>query len=218
MSKLVHKGAEEARNQLPGLLEAAEKGRSTIITRRGRAVAALVPMESFQGGGRQQSLLELAGSGDRFWSYEQSPREPQCEGQLSLAELPAHALLLLDSPPLITFLQGRPATSSLRPVFEAHARGQLRFGVTTIAIADVLAGPIAAADEHLTARYRAIFESWLVVDLSTDIAERAARLRAALQLTQPDSVLVASAIAVNAGALVTFNSELARICSLRVLP
>ena len=33
---MLRKGAEEARNQLPDLLEAAEKGRSTIITRHGR--------------------------------------------------------------------------------------------------------------------------------------------------------------------------------------
>jgi prevent-host-death family protein len=40
------KGAEEARNQLPDLLEAAERGRSTIITKHGRPVAALVPIEA----------------------------------------------------------------------------------------------------------------------------------------------------------------------------
>ena len=38
------KGAEEARNELPDLLAAAEKGRATIITRHGRPVAALVPI------------------------------------------------------------------------------------------------------------------------------------------------------------------------------
>ena len=43
---ILRKGAEEARNQLPDLLEAAEKGRSTIITRHGRPVAALVPIEA----------------------------------------------------------------------------------------------------------------------------------------------------------------------------
>jgi antitoxin (DNA-binding transcriptional repressor) of toxin-antitoxin stability system len=40
MGKELRKGAEEARNQLPDLLAAAEKGRSTIITRHGRPVAA----------------------------------------------------------------------------------------------------------------------------------------------------------------------------------
>ena len=43
---ILRKGAEEARNQLPDLLDAAEKGRSTIITRHGRPVAALVPIEA----------------------------------------------------------------------------------------------------------------------------------------------------------------------------
>jgi prevent-host-death family protein len=46
MAKVEHKGAEEARNQLPELLDAAAEGRSTIITRRGRPIAALVPLET----------------------------------------------------------------------------------------------------------------------------------------------------------------------------
>ena len=61
------KGAEEARSQLPALLEAAGKGRATIITRHGRPVAALVPMADFLEGGRQQPLLPLAGSGRGLW-------------------------------------------------------------------------------------------------------------------------------------------------------
>ena len=47
VNPILSKGAEEARNQLPDLLEAAEKGRSTIITRHGRPVAALVPIEAY---------------------------------------------------------------------------------------------------------------------------------------------------------------------------
>jgi prevent-host-death family protein len=50
---ILRKGAEEARNQLPDLLEAAEKGRSTIITRHGRPVAALVPIEAYGAAIRQ---------------------------------------------------------------------------------------------------------------------------------------------------------------------
>ena len=40
---MLRKGAEEARNELPNLLAAAEKGRPTIITRHGKPVARLVP-------------------------------------------------------------------------------------------------------------------------------------------------------------------------------
>ena len=61
------KGAEEARNQLPDLLEAAEKGRSTIITRHGRPIAALVPIEAYGAAMRQQPLTPVEGSGRRLW-------------------------------------------------------------------------------------------------------------------------------------------------------
>ncbi|MBL8537239.1 MAG: type II toxin-antitoxin system Phd/YefM family antitoxin [Hyphomonadaceae bacterium] len=67
MSKIDHKGAEEARNQLPDLLEAAVRGRSTIITRRGKAVAALVPLEELSSQGRQKNALRLIGSGKGLW-------------------------------------------------------------------------------------------------------------------------------------------------------
>jgi prevent-host-death family protein len=67
MSKVVRKGAEEARNQLPDLLEAAEKGHSTLITRHGRPVAALVPLDAYAASGRQQPLVPLEGSGRGLW-------------------------------------------------------------------------------------------------------------------------------------------------------
>ena len=64
------KGAEEARNQLPELLEAAEKGRSTIITRHGRPVAALVPIEVSRATMRQQPLTPVEGSGRGLWGRD----------------------------------------------------------------------------------------------------------------------------------------------------
>jgi len=62
MDRTLKKGAEEARNQLPDLLEAAEKGRSTVITRHGRPVAALVPLKEYQHAGRQGALSALKGA------------------------------------------------------------------------------------------------------------------------------------------------------------
>ena len=64
---MMRKGAEEARNQLPDLLEAAEKGRSTVITRHGRPIAALVPIEALGAALRQEPLLTLEGSGRGLW-------------------------------------------------------------------------------------------------------------------------------------------------------
>ena len=70
MAKIERKGVEEARNQLPKLIEAAESGRATVITRRGRAVAALVPLDEYDAKRRQQSLLSVAGSGRGLWGAD----------------------------------------------------------------------------------------------------------------------------------------------------
>jgi prevent-host-death family protein len=67
MSGVKRKGTEEARNQMPALLKAAEKGTSTIITRHGRPIAAIVPLEQFAAGGEQKPLLPLKGTGRGLW-------------------------------------------------------------------------------------------------------------------------------------------------------
>jgi prevent-host-death family protein len=61
---MIHKGAEEARNHIPHLLDAAEKGESTIISKHGRPVAVLTPIGAYSG--RQEPLSPGAGSG-RGW-------------------------------------------------------------------------------------------------------------------------------------------------------
>jgi len=59
-------GAEKAREQLPAILDAAAAGKTTLITRRGHAVAAVVPAD--QARTRQAaSLLALAGTGRGLW-------------------------------------------------------------------------------------------------------------------------------------------------------
>lgn len=70
MSETQSKGAEEARNQLPDLLDAAEKGHSTVITRHGRPVAALVPISTFETIVHQKSILPLKGSGRGLWGKD----------------------------------------------------------------------------------------------------------------------------------------------------
>jgi prevent-host-death family protein len=65
-----HRGAEEARNRLPELLDAAENGQSTIITRRGRPVAALVPITALGAATAQQPLTPWQGSGRGLWGKD----------------------------------------------------------------------------------------------------------------------------------------------------
>jgi len=67
------------------------------------------------------------------------------------------------------------------------------------------------------ARPRHTPESWRRVALDVDIAESAARLRASLRLGLADAVQAASALAINAAALVTYDRDFSRLRSLRVL-
>lgn len=65
-AKTESKGAEEARQQLPAILAAAVAGRTTVITRHGRTVAAVVPAAAIATD-KPVSLLDLAGSGRGLW-------------------------------------------------------------------------------------------------------------------------------------------------------
>jgi predicted nucleic acid-binding protein len=137
---------------------------------------------------------------------------------LEFGDLPEEALLLVDSPPIIYVLEDHPHFGPrFAPLFAAHAAGRLRFAVTTIAVAEVLVGPLRVGDDALAQGYRAIFESWQPVALDLEIAASAARLRASLRLGLADAVQAASALAINAAALVTHDGDFSRLRSLRII-
>jgi len=139
-------------------------------------------------------------------------------GTLSLAGLPESALLLVDSPPIIYFVEGHERLRPhFKPLFEAQAAGRVRFAVTPITIAEMLTGPLKFGDEALARRYRAVLDSWDIVTLNADIAESAARLRATLGLKLADALQVASALAINAAAFVTHDRDFSRVRYLRVI-
>jgi predicted nucleic acid-binding protein len=139
-------------------------------------------------------------------------------GPLDLTALSEGALVLIDAAPIIYVLEGHPRLGPrFQPLFDRHAAGHIAFAVTTTTIAEVLTGPFGAGEEALAKRYRAVMESWQVIDLSADIAESAARLRASLKLKLPDAIQAASAIAVNADALATHDRDFSKVKTLAVL-
>jgi prevent-host-death family protein len=60
-------GAEQARTRLPELLERAHHGTPTVITKRGKPYAILVPAAEVRRGPRRVSVLGLKGSGKGLW-------------------------------------------------------------------------------------------------------------------------------------------------------
>jgi predicted nucleic acid-binding protein len=137
---------------------------------------------------------------------------------LGLSGLPRGALLLVDAAPIIYVLEANPTYAQrFQPLFEKQAAGEFAFAVATTTIAEVLTGPLGAGEEALAKRYRAVMESWQVVELTADIAESAARLRASLKLKLADAVQLASAIAINADALVTHDRAFSKIKAMKIL-
>jgi predicted nucleic acid-binding protein len=134
------------------------------------------------------------------------------------AALPSGSLVLVDSAPIIYLLEYHPRLAArFRPIFDRQAAGEIVFAVTTIAMAEVLAGPLGVGQEVLAKRYRNVMESWHVVPLSADIAESAARLRGNLKLKLADAVQVASALAIGADALLAHDRDFSAVKALRVL-
>lgn len=137
---------------------------------------------------------------------------------LNAVSLADGALVLVDTAPIIFTLEGhRTLAARFAPLFRRHEAGEIALAVTTVTIAEVLAGPLKAGEEALARRYRAALEAWLVVDFTADIAESAARLRGRYGLKLPDAVQLASALAINADALVTHDRDFGRVTGIRVL-
>jgi predicted nucleic acid-binding protein len=139
-------------------------------------------------------------------------------GPLNIDGLPDQSLLLIDTAPIVYVLEKHPSLAArFEPLFEAHMAGRFRFAVTTVTIAEVLTGPLQRGEEGLARRYRAALQSWQVVGLDADIAESVARLRASARLKLPDAVQAATALAINADGLVTYDRDFARVRGLNVI-
>lgn len=137
---------------------------------------------------------------------------------LDLGGVPEGAVLLVDTAPIIYVLESRSTLSArFERVFELQEQGRVSLAVTTVTVAEVLTGPLSAGEEALARRYRAVLDTWHVVDLTAEIAEQAARLRARLKLKLPDAVQLASALAINAHALVTHDRDFGKVRGLRIL-
>ena len=136
----------------------------------------------------------------------------------SIATLPTGARVLVDSAPIIYLLDGDERLAPrFRPLFERHQAGELALAISTITIAEVLAGPLSRNEESLARRCLAILTGWEVVPVDPEIAESAARVRVRYRLKLPDAIQVASALAIGADALVTDDRAFGRIRGLPII-
>jgi predicted nucleic acid-binding protein len=138
-----------------------------------------------------------------------------------LAGLGEHPVLVVDTAPIIYWLEGHPRFAErFAAVFQAAESGAAAIVISAVTLAEVLAGPLRAGNELLTAQYReALTRSpgWQVMPVDVDVAVEAARIRAAYRLRLPDAIQVATAVRAGAAALVTHDRALRRVRGLRVV-
>ena len=133
-------------------------------------------------------------------------------------DLKTNDLVVVDSAPLIYFLDGHPTFSNLFDgLFEAYDAGELRIAISTIAIAEVLAGPFKNGQDVLAKRYEKALVSFDVIPVTQDIAVSASRLRISCKLKLMDALQAATALEIGAQALVTHDRDFSRLEGLTVL-
>ena len=133
-------------------------------------------------------------------------------------QLKVSDLVLVDSAPLIYLLDDH---AEFLPMFEglfmAYEAGHLRIAVSTIAIAEVLAGPFKNGQDVLAKRYEKALSTFEVIPVTQDIAVSASRLRISCKLKLMDALQAATALEVGAQALVTHDRDFSRFSGLTVL-
>ncbi len=134
------------------------------------------------------------------------------------AALPAGALLLVDSAPLIYHLEGNAQFAPrFNGLFEAAAAGRVSIAITTITLAEVVAGPYRHGRDALAKQMEAALAEHAIHPLSATIAVEAARLRHRYRLRLPDAIQLATALEINAYALVTHDRDFSGVEDVRIL-
>jgi len=138
-----------------------------------------------------------------------------------LGELPSNARVTVDSAPIICFLEDHPKLAArFAPVFDAAARGALSIFVSTITVAEVVAGPLKAGNEILAAQYCEALrgsKNWEIIPVTEEIAILAARIRAIRNLRLPDAIQVATAVATGSLALVTHDIDFSKVREIKII-
>jgi predicted nucleic acid-binding protein len=115
----------------------------------------------------------------------------------------------LDTAPLIYFIEENPThLEATKLFFEAMERNEFTVVTSTITLLEVLVHPLRNNNKALASEYRDILlnSKLLTVEVSSSIAEQAARLRAVHNIRTPDAIQLSAAL--NAGATHFFTNDI----------
>lgn len=113
-----------------------------------------------------------------------------------------HAKVYLDTSIFIYFLEQHPVYhESCDVVFGRLEGGRIQAATSTLTLMEVLVQPYRLNKEELVLKYYSLFTTYprlQWIELSREIADRAAKLRADYRLKTPDAIHLASALSCGA--------------------
>jgi predicted nucleic acid-binding protein len=115
----------------------------------------------------------------------------------------------LDTAPLIYFIEENPAyIETVKLFFEAMDRGDFLVVTSTVTLLEVLVHPLRSNNRELATEYRDILlnSKLMTLEVSNDIAEQAAQLRAGHNIRTPDAIQISTAL--NAGPTHFFTNDI----------
>ena len=126
-------------------------------------------------------------------------------------------IVALDTAPLIYFTESTPLFSEqVQPFFEALERAEFKVITSTLTITEALVKPIRLGQLDKIALFKEVLARHIdIVSVTAQIAELAARLRAAHNLQTPDAIQIATALDRKADFFLTNDSKLSRLPSLK---
>jgi predicted nucleic acid-binding protein len=137
-------------------------------------------------------------------------------------ELVQISTLFIDTAPIIYYIEAHPHFGPLvKVVVDAFQSGSIRAFSSVITLAEVLPKPIQKGHEELAARFTEFLRrgrNFTLVEISTEIAEKAGRLRGEYPVLRAlDALQLATAIQIQANAFLTNDTKLKRVEEVNVL-
>lgn len=130
-------------------------------------------------------------------------------------------LICLDTAPAIYYVEDHPDyIDLLDSLFEMLDNGECSIVTSVITLLEGLVRPIRTNNaESIRKWYDFLYttENFTTVEITPEIAEEAARLRAFHNIKTPDAIQVATAISLGASAFLTNDIQLASIPDIQVL-
>lgn len=130
-------------------------------------------------------------------------------------------IVCLDTSPLIYYIEKHPKyINALRPLFSEISSGGLIGFTSTISLLEVMVLPLRRGNIALAEKYKEIMlysDNFTVYEISNDISELAARIRAKYEIRTPDALQIATGVFKKANIFLTNDSRLKKIEEIGIL-